>query len=473
MSEKGKKEQDEKPLSLNRRNFLKLTGLAAGSVGATAVTGVGRAEAGERPDGAVCDFAVSHIDTPSYDLKPFKDSGKLARFDYRKASFEHEALKKKSFGGATWYEAMADTQVKMANKNVSGYTHLDWALDQAAWTSYNVAYYDDPSNPASLTTWTPFMGPLHPDLKKWEGSPKANNQYIKKAAHFFGAGPTGVATLKEEWFYTHSSYAGNPPIVFSDKHDTPMRTNEACYIPRSMNRVIVMLTPTDGMLLKYTPSATGGLGTSHGYSRMAELAGKMAEFIRMLGYNAIPTVDCASLIVPQAIDAGLGELGRNGLLVNPELGQDFRITTVVTDMPLEADKPIKFGVAEFCKTCKKCATLCPSKSISMDDEPSYKVACPSNNPGMKKYYVNTWSCLEFWVSSGGGCSNCIAVCPYSKPGTWIHDIVKAVSSKTTAFNRAFVKMDDVLGYGQTLEKHSDPFEWWRSEGRPKTWPKKF
>lgn len=473
MSKKEEKSKNGEAVSLNRRSFLKLTGLTAGTVGATAVTGIPTAEAGERPSSAVTDFAVNQVKTPTYDQKPFKDSGKQKRFDYSKVAFEHETLKKKKFGGVSWYEAMAENQVKLAQKNVSGYTHLDWALDQAAWTAYNMSYYDDPENPASLASWTPFMGPLHPDLKQWKASPEANNHYIKKAAHFFGAGPTGVAKLKEEWFYTKSGYAGYPEIIFSDKHDTPLRTNEACYIPKSMNRVIVMTTPTDGMLLKYTPSVTGGLGTSHGYSRMAELAGKMCEFIRMLGYNAIPTIDCASLIVPQAIEAGLGELGRNGLLVNPELGQNLRITTVVTDMPMDVDNPIEFGVAEFCKTCKKCADLCPSQSISKDDDTTYETACPSNNPGMKKYFVNTWSCLEFWVSSGGGCSNCIAVCPYSKPGTWIHDIVKAVSSKTPAFNSTFVKMDDLLGYGQTLEKHKDPFEWWRSKGRPKTWPKGF
>ncbi|MCG8567572.1 MAG: reductive dehalogenase, partial [Desulfobacterales bacterium] len=453
---------------LNRRDFMKLGGLTAGLSSLGVVGSAATALAGERPDSPITDFAVSHVDTPTYKEAPFQDSEKLKRFDYRKVAFENEALMSSEFNGKYWYEAMADVQVKKANENLSGFTHLDWALDQAAWTTYNSSYYDDAANPANMLSWEPLMGPLHKDLKAWQGSPRDNNHYIKKAAHFFGAGPSGVARVNEKWFYSRSAYPGYPPIIFSDKHDRPLRTNDACYIPKKMNRVIVMTTPTDGMLLKYTPTTTGGLGTSHGYSRMVELAGKMAEFIRMLGYNAIPTADCASNIVPQAIDAGLGELGRNGLLVNPELGQNLRITTVVTDMPLAPDKPIKFGVAEFCKTCKKCATLCPSQSIPTGDDTSYDVACPSNNPGMKKYYVNTWSCLNFWVKSGGGCSNCIAVCPYSKPGTWIHDIVKAVSSKTTLFNRTFVTMDDILGYGSTYEKHTNPMEWWTSKGRPKT-----
>lgn len=473
MSPKNTKSKGETSPALNRRDFLKASGLVAGAAGLATVAKATPVQAGEVPESAITDFAVSHVDTPSYAKAPFKDADKLERFDYRKVAFEHEQLMMDKFGGKYWVEAMADEQLKKANADTNGYTHLDWALDSASWASYNAGYWDDAANPCSMLSWIPLQENLHPDLKKWKGDPKENNQYIKKAAHFFGSGPAGVAKLNERWFYSHSGLAEYPEIIFSDTAKVPERDNKRCIIPRSMNRVIVMTCPTDGMLLKYSPSITGGLGTSHGYSTMMELAGKMANFIRMLGYQAIPTVDTCSNIVPQAIDAGLGELGRNGLLVNPEMGQNFRITTLVTDMPIEADKPIEFGVADFCKTCKKCADLCPSESISKADDTTYDVACPSNNPGMKKYYVNTWKCLDFWVKSAGGCSNCISVCPYSKPGTWIHDIVKAVSSKTSLLNSTFIKLDDALGYGGTLEKHNNPREWWTSKGRPKTWPRNF
>jgi reductive dehalogenase len=470
MSPKQKEQPEKASADINRRDFLKASGLTAGAIGLATVAKVTPAQAGERPESLITDFAVSHAGTPTYDKLPFKDAAKLKRFDYRKVAFEDYELMEKKFGGKYWAEAMAEVQSKKAQANTNGFTHLDWALDAASWSSYNAAYWDDPANPANMLSWIPLQENLHPELKKWKGTPKENSHYVKKAAHFFGSGPAGVAKLNEQWFYTHSAFPGYPTIEFSDTATAPERTNEKCIIPRSMNRVIVMTCPTDGMLLKHTPSITGGLGTSHGYSTMMELAGKMANFIRMLGYNAAPTVDCASLIVPQAIDAGLGELGRNGLLVNPELGQNLRITTLITDMPLEADKPIEFGVADFCKTCKKCADLCPSESINKTDDTTYETTCSSNNPGMKKYYVNTQTCLDFWVKSGGGCSNCIAVCPYSKPGTWIHDIVKAVSSKTPLLNSTFIKLDDALGYGSTFEKNPDARKWWTSKGRPKTWP---
>ncbi len=57
--------------------------------------------------------------------------------------------------------------------------------------------------------------------------------------------------------------------------------------------------------------------------------------------------------------AGLGFIGRNNLLVNPELGARFRLVTVLTDMPLEADKPLEGD----CGTCMKCLKPCPAQAI--------------------------------------------------------------------------------------------------------------
>ena len=59
------------------------------------------------------------------------------------------------------------------------------------------------------------------------------------------------------------------------------------------------------------PRPIAGAATGLGYSRMIEVAVKMAEFVRNLGYNAIPMGNDTALSHPLAVDAGLGELGRN------------------------------------------------------------------------------------------------------------------------------------------------------------------
>ncbi|HOU36595.1 MAG TPA: hypothetical protein PLJ26_03835 [Candidatus Omnitrophota bacterium] len=57
--------------------------------------------------------------------------------------------------------------------------------------------------------------------------------------------------------------------------------------------------------------------------------------------------------------AGLGWIGRNNLLVNPVAGAQFRLASVLTDMPLTADNPIK----EDCGQCRACVVLCPAGAI--------------------------------------------------------------------------------------------------------------
>lgn len=62
--------------------------------------------------------------------------------------------------------------------------------------------------------------------------------------------------------------------------------------------------------------------------------------------------------------AGLGWMGRNNLLVNEELGSQFRLVSILTDMPLKIDSPTK----KDCGSCHICAIICPAKAI--EDNPS-------------------------------------------------------------------------------------------------------
>ena len=113
------------------------------------------------------------------------------------------------------------------------------------------------------------------------------------------------------------------------------------------------------------------------------------------------------------MDAGLGQVGRNGLLITPELGPRVRICKVFTDLPLKPDNPVDFGVTEFCKVCKRCAQACEVDAISMETEPTWTPACDANNPGALKWYVDTTKCHNFWYDNGTECATCIAVCPYN------------------------------------------------------------
>lgn len=57
--------------------------------------------------------------------------------------------------------------------------------------------------------------------------------------------------------------------------------------------------------------------------------------------------------------AGLGWIGRNNLLVNPQLGSRFRLVTILTDMPLAPDEPLD----RDCGVCYACLETCPAQAI--------------------------------------------------------------------------------------------------------------
>jgi reductive dehalogenase len=183
---------------------------------------------------------------------------------------------------------------------------------------------------------------------------------------------------------------------------------------------------------------------------MAFVAGLLAQFIRGLGYKAIPCGNDTALSIPIAIEAGLGELGRNGLLITEKFGPRVRLCKVFTDLPLVPDEPHFFGVEEFCRKCLKCAEDCPSQAISSGEKTTGALN-RSNNPGVLKWPVNAEQCYKYWIANRLDCANCISVCNFNKEPGWLHDLVRVFIKNVPWLNPLFVRLDDVLGYGKQLD----------------------
>lgn len=107
----------------------------------------------------------------------------------------------------------------------------------------------------------------------------------------------------------------------------------------------------------------------------------MAAFIREHGFRGLPIP--ASQIVDWEKQqahlshkhigrlAGLGWIGRNNLLVHPEFGSQFRLATVLTDMPLEPAAP----AAGSCGSCFRCLDVCPAGAIKSTPQDFDHLAC--------------------------------------------------------------------------------------------------
>ncbi len=314
----------------------------------------------------------------------------------------------------------------MISKDIPGYSLFEHELIVAAWKLYDSRH----------SIHRPGIG-LDPDGsevgEREVTDPGELTQMVKKAARFFGADLVGIAPLNRDWLFTVN------------------RRGEPYDVPETMEYVIVMAVEMDYDGIATSPAFASSVVTGLGYSTMAFVELELAAFIKRLGYNAKTSGNDVSLSVPQAIDAGLGQYGRHGLLITKEFGPRVRIAKVITDMPLQRDYPDKGfckSVVRFCETCEKCASTCPSQSIPYGKEQTWEGTTKSNNPGIKKWYVEVESCYGFWVENGSDCSNCIRSCPYNKKDGLFHRTIMWFVQRAPWLNRLIVKMDDIAGYGK-------------------------
>jgi len=173
----------------------------------------------------------------------------------------------------------------------------------------------------------------------------------------------------------------------------------------------------------------------------------LAEFISVLGYAAHSCGNHWGISVPLGVAAGLGEGSRMGTLLHPELGSGFRIAKVFTEMELEPDAPITFGVEAFCNNCKKCADNCPSDAIPLEPKGFADGSNVSTRKGIKKWATDSEKCFEYWGEGACDCGRCITSCPYFKYDNWVHRFAK-LAVVTPGVQNVARYVDDLFGYGK-------------------------
>jgi reductive dehalogenase len=323
-------------------------------------------------------------------------------------------------------------------KDKPGFRLTDQALVNAAWHLENTFAQGVTGGRMGMYAWEwdrIFEYPLvPPGLKIDTDDPAGVTRNLKKAATFFGAARVGVCELDRRWVYSS---------VYSHKVQKSLPNT----ISEEYQYAVALAIEMDYTSIGCSPASPSSAATGLGYSKMAFIAGLLAHYIRGLGYKAIACGNDTACSIPIAIDAGLGELARNGLLITPTFGPRIRLAKVFTDLPIIPDKPIEFGVWDFCMTCEKCAKKCPSQSI-MYGKPTEKPNNISNREGLLRWPINAETCLAFWATNGTDCSNCIRTCPFNKPTGRLHDSVRWGIKNLPFLNPLFLWGDDILGYGK-------------------------
>jgi len=442
----NKKDQKK---GMSRRNFAQL---ALAGIGVTSTAGLGAltsstAHATEDEIQRNMAEAITTVEHPIHiDEKVFH------RHDAGMNAFKLIG----KINGKPWYEVYAEQKEKNMlegksatnNKVGMGLARSAAALrDSAAFLESHLdAGFSDGTN-RGLLSWNPTEKTALNSRPPVNTDPDTLTTQVKAAARLAGANLVGISALNKNWIYRSCLADGTvkKDIVFRDV-EKPGENDKEFIIPQKVNNVIVMAMEMPREMIQTSPSALAEAASAYGYARMG-LDQIVVNYIRNEGYIAIPCQNNTGMSVPMAIEAGLGEAGRNGILITPQYGPSIRLTKILTDMPLNHDKAIKFGVEEFCNYCKKCARECPSKCITEDDQ-SWEPRSKCNNGGVLKWYNDYPKCLQYWIESGAECGNCISVCPFTKGDMWAHHFTEWSIKNVPQADPIWLGLDDAFGYGK-------------------------
>ena len=187
------------------------------------------------------------------------------------------------------------------------------------------------------------------------------------------------------------------------------------------------------------------------YSYAPYISITMANLIRNLGWKArpLPAFNAPYIVGPVFVDAGIGEYGRCGYVVSKELGKNWRPGAVATDLPLTHDRPVDFGLQDFCEKCGICADRCPSGAIPKGRDAKVVVR------GIRRWDLDDDKCYKYWTTIGHACGICQSVCPWNHRNNWFHNIVRELAEGFPALRPLLVK-----GEGLTYKHKPGPEPEW-------------
>jgi len=237
--------------------------------------------------------------------------------------------------------------------------------------------------------------------------PEANSRALKSLSYLLGANMTGICEIPRYAWYSHGA------------DGTPVTTNHKYAVVMLIDQEFDTMEGASG------DDWISGSQSMRAYLRGAEIAGVMAELLRQLGFasRSQTNVDSEVLQLPLMLLAGLGELSRIGeLALNPFVGPRLKTVVVTTDIPLQVDKPIDFGLQTFCGNCWKCARECPCDAISWGDKVMFN--------GYEMWKPDVERCARYRLTNarGSACGRCMKTCPLNKVVTTDGPIIQRLAS---------------------------------------------
>ncbi len=268
--------------------------------------------------------------------------------------------------------------------------------------------------------------------------PEVLTRHIQAVGYFLKADVMGACKVPTSAYYSH------------DKQGEPIEVEYENAI------VIVMRKESKAMHASTGFDWMGDPISFQAYQHLGMVAETIANYLRRLGWDASPQYGpsflnkYSVLLPPILLAAGIGEVSRAGIILNPYLGLGYKAAAVLTNMPIIPDKPIDFGLQDFCQDCKICAQNCPSKAISMGEKVMYN--------GYETWKLDTRRCASFNFTNRNGtmCNRCVKVCPWSNPLIWKHNLVRSMVMRSRLAQFIAIRAAYYLEQGKD---HPDD-KWW-------------
>jgi len=130
---------------------------------------------------------------------------------------------------------------------------------------------------------------------------------------------------------------------------------------------------------------------------------RIARFLTNKGYDSINlgqdltdnrTLTALFSFKYAAEAAGLGTIGKHGLLLTPKFGARVRLSAILSEAPIEEDPLTE---EDLCLNCDICITSCPSGALK---EPTKQ----------QRVNIDRFVCNSF-LTANKGCGLCMSRCP--------------------------------------------------------------
>ena len=256
----------------------------------------------------------------------------------------------------------------------------------------------------------------------------------------------GQAEIFAEWL--KSGFAGQMAYMH---RNLQKRLDPGKLLENAQSVIVVGLNYTPPKHKTKPPDTAAPMGKVAGYAQyedyhpfIKERLRKLVDFIKLLAGAGVKSKICVDSVPlaerALAVRAGLGFIGKNHMLINPELGCRIFLGEIITDLKLPTGEPI----AGDCSGCRKCLDACPTGALRPDGQfdagmcinyltIEYKGQIP---PGLAEKIGDRLF----------GCDECVIACPYQKNAPACSAVGRPVENKQFKFysDRARIDLQEIL-----------------------------